>query len=61
MKSTAQQLEGSFTEKDPLNPSNPYSASKAAADMFVLSYCKTYRLKRVNNPMHKQLRTLPDA
>ena len=22
-------LEGSFTEKDPLNPSNPYSASKA--------------------------------
>ncbi|MCW4047194.1 MAG: dTDP-glucose 4,6-dehydratase [Candidatus Bathyarchaeota archaeon] len=37
-----QALEGSFTERDPLNPSNPYSASKAAADMFVLSYCKTY-------------------
>ena len=35
---------GSFTEKDPLNPSNPYSASKAAADMFVLSYCKTYKV-----------------
>jgi dTDP-glucose 4,6-dehydratase len=36
--------EGSFTEKHPANPSNPYSASKAAADMFVLSYCKTYGL-----------------
>ena len=38
-------LEGSFTENTPPNPSNPYSASKAAADMFVLSYCKTYGLK----------------
>ena len=39
-----QALEGSFTEKTPPNPSNPYSASKAAGDMFVLSYCTTYRL-----------------
>jgi dTDP-glucose 4,6-dehydratase len=39
-----QALEGSFTENDPPNPSNPYSASKAAADMFVLSYYKTYDL-----------------
>jgi dTDP-glucose 4,6-dehydratase len=37
-----QALEGSFTENAPPNPSNPYSASKAAADMFVLSYHKTY-------------------
>lgn len=37
-------LEGSFAEKDAPNPSNPYSASKAAADMFVLAYHKTYRL-----------------
>lgn len=37
-------LEGSFTEHDPPKPSNPYSASKAAADMFVLSYHKTYNL-----------------
>jgi dTDP-glucose 4,6-dehydratase len=37
-------LEGSFTENDPPTPSNPYSASKAAADMFVLSYQKTYGL-----------------
>lgn len=37
-------LEGSFTEQDPPKPSNPYSASKAAADMFVLSYRKTYHM-----------------
>ncbi len=37
-------LEGSFTENAPPKPSNPYSASKAAADMFVLSYYKTYGL-----------------
>lgn len=37
-------LEGSFTENNPPKPSNPYSASKAAADMFVLSYHKTFGL-----------------
>jgi dTDP-glucose 4,6-dehydratase len=37
-------LEGSFTEKDAPNPSNPYSASKAAADMLALAYHKTYGL-----------------
>ncbi|MCW4010291.1 MAG: dTDP-glucose 4,6-dehydratase [Candidatus Bathyarchaeota archaeon] len=37
-------VQGSFTERDPPSPSNPYSASKAAADMFVLSYFKTYKL-----------------
>jgi dTDP-glucose 4,6-dehydratase len=36
--------EGSFTEKDSLCPSNPYSASKASADMFVLAYQKTFKL-----------------
>jgi dTDP-glucose 4,6-dehydratase len=36
--------EGSFTEDAPPNPSNPYSASKAAADMFVLAYFRTYKL-----------------
>jgi dTDP-glucose 4,6-dehydratase len=35
---------GSFTEKDASKPSNPYSASKAAAEMFALSYHKTYGL-----------------
>jgi dTDP-glucose 4,6-dehydratase len=40
-------LEGSFTENTPPKPSNPYSASKAAADMFVLSYHRTFRLNVV--------------
>jgi len=37
-------LEGSFTEQNPPKPSNPYSASKASADMFVQAYCRTYEL-----------------
>jgi dTDP-glucose 4,6-dehydratase len=36
--------EGSFTENDAPKPSNPYSASKAAADMLVNAYHKTYGL-----------------
>ncbi|NLE74962.1 MAG: dTDP-glucose 4,6-dehydratase [Actinobacteria bacterium] len=35
-------LEGSFGENDLLDPSSPYSASKAAADLLVLSYYTTY-------------------
>jgi dTDP-glucose 4,6-dehydratase len=38
-------IEDPFTEKDMPKPSNPYSASKAAADMFVMAYHKTYNLK----------------
>ena len=34
----------SFLESSPLNPSSPYSASKAAAEMLVLAYHKTYGL-----------------
>ncbi len=34
-----------FTENSPLRPSSPYSASKAAADLLVLSYCRTYGIK----------------
>lgn len=34
--------EKSFSEKDPMHPSNPYSATKAAADHLVLAYHKTY-------------------
>lgn len=33
-----------FTEKTPLNPSSPYSASKASADLLVLAYHRTYAL-----------------
>lgn len=37
-------LEGKelFKEDDPLKPNNPYSASKAGAEMLVRSYCRTY-------------------
>ncbi len=35
-------LTGSFEEDDLLDPSSPYSASKAAADLLVLSYHTTY-------------------
>ena len=31
-----------FTEETPIHTSSPYSASKAAADLLVLAYCRTY-------------------
>lgn len=31
-----------FAENSPLKPSNPYSASKASADLFTLAYARTY-------------------
>jgi len=34
--------EGSFTESSPLQPSSPYSATKAGADLLVSSYFHTY-------------------
>lgn len=40
-------VSGQFTENDLLHPSNPYSASKAAADMLVLAWARTYDLKYV--------------
>jgi dTDP-glucose 4,6-dehydratase len=33
---------GRFSEQSPINPSSPYSASKAAADLLVLAAHKTY-------------------
>jgi dTDP-glucose 4,6-dehydratase len=36
--------EGAALESDPLNPSNPYSASKAAADLLARAYWTTHRL-----------------
>lgn len=35
---------GYFTEKTPLSPNSPYSASKASADMIVHAYYETYGL-----------------
>jgi dTDP-glucose 4,6-dehydratase len=36
--------EGAFVEESPLRPSSPYSASKAAADLFALAYGTTFGL-----------------
>ena len=36
--------EGSFRETDPLNPRNPYSASKAGGDRMAYAYAQTYGL-----------------
>lgn len=33
-----------FTEKTPMDPTSPYAASKAAADLLVMSYWKSYQL-----------------
>ncbi len=44
---------GSWTEDSPLNPNSPYAASKAAADMLVSAYARTYgmdvRITRCGN------------
>lgn len=37
-------LEGSHVESDLLRPSNPYSATKAAADMLILAWARTFNL-----------------
>jgi len=39
--------EGAHIETDLLKPSNPYSATKAAADMLVLAWSRTYNLPYV--------------
>ena len=36
--------EGEHIETDILNPSNPYSATKAAADQLILAWARTYKL-----------------
>lgn len=36
--------EGVFEESDPVNPRNPYAATKASADLLVQSYHTTYNL-----------------
>jgi dTDP-glucose 4,6-dehydratase len=35
-------VEGAHTEEDLLKPSNPYSATKAAADMLITAWARTY-------------------
>ena len=40
-------VSGSFTEESLLNPSNPYAASKAAADLLIKSYHRTHGIDYV--------------
>lgn len=40
-------IEGAHKETDILRPSNPYSATKAAADMLILAWGRTYNLPYV--------------
>ena len=39
--------DGEHTETDLLHPSNPYSAAKAAADMLVLAWARTYKVEYI--------------
>ena len=38
---------GTFTERSPLNPSSPYSATKAAGDLLVSAHVHTYGIEAV--------------
>jgi len=40
-------VDGAHTETDLLKPSNPYSATKAAADMLILAWARTYDIPYV--------------
>jgi dTDP-glucose 4,6-dehydratase len=51
--------EGEFVESDKLDPSSPYSASKASAELLMQSYIKTYSIRALgarcsNNYGHYQ-------
>ena len=55
-----------FTETTPLHTSSPYSASKAAADLMVLAYCRTFEfpatISRCSNnygPFHFPEKLIP--
>lgn len=36
--------EGFFTEKSPIQPNSPYSASKASSDLIALAYAETFKM-----------------
>ena len=40
-------LGGAHTEQDLLKPSNPYSATKAAADMLIMAWSRTYNIRYI--------------
>ncbi len=39
--------EGLFTEQSPIDPTSPYAASKAASDLIVQAYAKTYNFPAI--------------
>ena len=47
--------EGAHIETDLLKHSNPYSASKAAADMLILAWARTFKVPYVIVRRNKQL------
>ena len=51
--------QGSFTEASPLDPSSPYSASKAGGDLLVGAYHHTYGIDARDLPRLEQLRAVP--
>ena len=50
---------GSFTETSPLDPSSPYSATKAAGDLLVAAHVHTYGIDASIVPRLQQLRPAP--
>jgi len=40
-------LNGKFTESSPIKPNSPYAASKAAADLLVQAYIRTYKFPAI--------------
>ena len=51
--------EGSFTEPSPLQPSSPYSATKAGADLLVAVLLPHLRARDAHLPRLEQLRAVP--
>ena len=47
---------GKFTEQSPLDPSSPYSASKAGADLLALGLSQNLRPGSDRDPLLEQLR-----
>ena len=51
---------GAFAdENSPLQPSSPYSASKASSDLIVRSYVRTFGFPGRHHPRVQQLRSFP--
>ncbi len=48
-----------FTESTPYDPSSPYSATKAGADMLVRAWVRSYRRARHDLQLFQQLRAVP--